>query len=582
MPSFLKDSFKTYSLDQDKAVPPKETVSRVKERLKSANKDILRETMRVDKGRLGIPVYMSICGNDARETIGTHKQMGKGATPEQAEASALMELMERYALFSFMKLPFVCCKKSQLEGDAIPFETIVRSVHDETLGRSEEFGKARELWDTLPLTWARAYDPANDKQIWLPVQWFYTLNEFNGSSAGNTLAEAIVQGLCEVVERHVCSVVTNDRLQTPMVDPVSINGGISKDLLHKYDGRGIKLFIKDFTLRMGIPTIAALAMDPSTFPERSEMVYTAGTATNPEKALIRALTEIAQLAGDFDTDGKYAESGLPKFSDLSDADYIVSGNGTTAALSSLPDISHPNQKVEVEQCVEILSRKGFPVYVFDITHPALQIPAAYVAIPGTHFRERTRNNSVCLHAAKLISQLPDSQMAICELQRVDQAYPDRYEVSFFLGYAYERADHFDKALECYDRALNLDADGKEKASSYCHRGLCYKEQGRYERALDELEKALSFNSELKEIYNLMGFCYFKLKDHLKSIACFERAINLDPSSAIDYANIGSNLREMGHLEEAIRWYESAVDIDPSIQFAHDNIIKLKSSLRLRD
>ncbi|MFH1148389.1 MAG: tetratricopeptide repeat protein, partial [Pseudomonadota bacterium] len=53
----------------------------------------------------------------------------------------------------------------------------------------------------------------------------------------------------------------------------------------------------------------------------------------------------------------------------------------------------------------------------------------------------------------------------------------------------------------------------------------------------------------------------------------------DPSSAIDYANIGSNLREMGHFEEAIGWYESAIEIDPGIQFAHDNIIKLRKAAK---
>ena len=31
----------------------------------------------------------------------TRKQMGKGSSAEQAEASALMELMERFAFFSF-------------------------------------------------------------------------------------------------------------------------------------------------------------------------------------------------------------------------------------------------------------------------------------------------------------------------------------------------------------------------------------------------------------------------------------------------------------------------------------------------
>ena len=47
------------------------------------------------------------------------------------------------------------------------------------------------------------------------------------------------------------------------------------------------------------------------------------------------------------------------------------------------------------------------------------------------------------------------------------------------------------------------------------------------------------NPDLREIYNLRGFCYFKLKKYDESIASFERVIQLDHGSAIDYANIGS-------------------------------------------
>lgn len=578
--SILADSFKTYTADLDKAAHPRETIARVKECLQKANLDILKETIRIDKERLGIPVYISVCGAEARGTIGTHKQMGKGASPEQAEASSLMELMERFSLFSFIKGSFVCAEANALEGDKVPFEHIVKSVHDHgLLDNRKEFSRAMELWSTLPFFWTQAFDITNQKNVWIPIQWFYSLNEFNGSSSGNTLAEATVQGICELVERHVSSVITNGRILTPGVNTAAATDPTAKDLLAKYESKGIRVFLKDFTMDMGIPTVGALAIDPSTFPDRSEIVYTAGTATDPEKALIRALTEVAQLGGDFDTDGKYAESGLPKFSRLDEAGYVIE-NGTTVPITGLPNVSNINHKVEAEECANILAKKGFPVYVVDITHPVLQIPAVYTIMPGNHFRERTRDNSVCLHAAKLISQFPDSGRAIYELERMRNLYPEHYAVHFFLGYTYERESRYADALKCYDRALVLDVQEKEKASTHCHRAICFKENEDYARALKELDRALDYNPELKEIHNLMGFCYFKVKDHLKSVACFEKAIDLDPSSAIDYANIGSNLRELGHLAEAVRWYQFALDIDPDLDFARDNIERLKNQVPL--
>ena len=78
--------------------------------------------MRIDSGRLDIPVYLSLLGVDARRVVPTHKQMGKGATPVQAEASALMELVERFSFFSYLDdgpLDYGCPR--DLAGQALPF-----------------------------------------------------------------------------------------------------------------------------------------------------------------------------------------------------------------------------------------------------------------------------------------------------------------------------------------------------------------------------------------------------------------------------------------------------------------------------
>ena len=101
----LNDAFKRYTLDQDKIFPPEETVSRFREKLKEIDLDILEKTVRIDNGRLDIPVFFSLCGKDALSVIGTKKQMGKGGTPQQAKASAVMELAERFSFFSFCNNP---------------------------------------------------------------------------------------------------------------------------------------------------------------------------------------------------------------------------------------------------------------------------------------------------------------------------------------------------------------------------------------------------------------------------------------------------------------------------------------------
>ena len=65
----LTDAFKGYTYDQDKLMTPEETVRRVRERLAALSLEILAETMRIDSGRLDIPVYLSLLGADARRVV---------------------------------------------------------------------------------------------------------------------------------------------------------------------------------------------------------------------------------------------------------------------------------------------------------------------------------------------------------------------------------------------------------------------------------------------------------------------------------------------------------------------------------
>ena len=93
----LNDAYKQFTVDQDKILPPEETVKRFQTKLKKIDLDILKNTIRIDNGRLNIPIYFSTCGKDAAAVIGTKKQMGKGASPIQSKASACMELAERFS-----------------------------------------------------------------------------------------------------------------------------------------------------------------------------------------------------------------------------------------------------------------------------------------------------------------------------------------------------------------------------------------------------------------------------------------------------------------------------------------------------
>lgn len=572
----LKDAFKRYTHDQDKVLTPEETVRRFKERLKDVNLDILEQTIRIDNGRLDIPIYFSICGKDAESVIGTKKQMGKGGTPAQSEASAVMELAERFSFFSFCKNPenFFVEQYRNLKDPVLPFEAIARSVHDD----SDELDRAKEVFSRLPLKWTWAYNLSRDEEILIPFNWFYTINEFNGPSAGNCVEEAVVQGICELIERHCSSVISRNRMNTPAIDLDSVTDPLCLEMIGKYKKAGVDLYITDFSLDTGIPSVGVLAHDPSTFPEKSELVWTAGTIPDPQKALSRALTEVAQLAGDFNTSANYVASGLPKFGSLEEADFVMHPD-RKIGITQLPDLSNNNIKVEVENCISALSRIGMEIILVNTMHPKLGIPAFYAIMPGAHFRERSAGTSVGMFSAKLTAESGEPEWAISELKKMDALMPGKYYIKFYTGTRYIDMNEPEKAMKSLEEALTLDPKEEDIPSIYSYMGVCLKDMSKYKKAIAILQRAEDYDKERTDVYNLMGYCYFKSNEHEKAIECFRKVLRINPTSAIDYANIASNFRDMGDKQQAIRHYRVALELDPTIDFARDNLEKLQGHVK---
>ncbi len=568
----LKDAFKGYTFDQDKIMSPAQTVQQFKEKTAGLELDILNRTRRIDNGRLDIPVFFSECGADAQRVTGTRKQMGKGGTPDQSEASAVMELAERFSFFSFVqdKSNFRVSTPAALGTQAFDYDRIIQSVHDDP----RDACQVKPVFDALPLKWAQGYDLTAGKNALIPFDWFYMINEFNGPSAGNCNEEALSQGICELVERHTCSLVSHQHKDVPGIRLDSFTDPLVKELLQKYRDQGIEIYASDFSLDTGISTIAILAWDPSTFPESSEIVWTAGTSPDPEKAMSRALTETAQLAGDFNSGSNYVASGLPKFTDINDARFITHP-GRMINAQDLPDLSDQNIRIEVENLLSALKSINLNAYTIETRHAQLDVPAFYTIIPGAHFRERAVDASVGMFSARFITEQFAPPMALEKLDSLELALPGKYYTSFYKGLMHHAMQDLTAALTAFETAIEREPEYLNQVDIYSHTGACLKDLGDYSRSISTCEKGLAIDAQRPDLYNTMGVCHFMLKQHQDAIACFENALSVDPSEAINYANIGSNYRELGETALAIEYYEMALKIDPSITFARDNIEKLK-------
>lgn len=572
----LQSCPKAYTQDQDKAISPADTVARVRERLGKLDINILAETRRVDVGRLGIPVFLSVCGEDARAIMPTRKQMGKGASLNQAQASALMELIERYSFFTFWRdMPnMVEATWSEAEsrfGDAlIPIEEILRSVHDATPAED-----ARRILDLHRWKFFPATNISTGQETWLPLDWFKKLGEFNGSSAGNTEEESILQGSSELIERHVCCIIDRTTPELPTINPASCTDPVLAELLAAFEKQGINLVLKDFSLGMPMPTVAAIAWDPATFPAHSEIVYTAGTASSPVKAAIRAVTEVAQLAGDFCTNACYEASGLSKYEDLDDIQWLLAG--PVIPLAALPSIECDDILKEINIVCAKLKQDGYSLFSISTMNPALGINAHYNMIPGFHFRERDRNASLGLFVGRILSEEYDAEHAMRGLALLENLYPSAHYIPFFKGMLALRAEAFPEALQFFEIAepLQPEADSRGLAAFYSAYTRTLTEQ--WEAALPALARAIEACPDMKEYHNLRGVCRFKLGEYHMAATDFEAVLRIDKGSVIDLANLGLCHKFMGNRERATELLVAALELDPNLGFARTHLEELTSS-----
>lgn len=450
---FLESCQKKYTNGLDKAIAPFKTVQRVKGILEKLQLKIVKDTTRIDLGRLGIPVYVCQAGKDCN--IPAPQTMGKGATPEQSEASALMEMIER---FSHANYPSSSCYirgiYSEINQEKIPFEDLFYIPTKDTQVSLEN----QELFNSLSFTWVPAYSLAQHREFLVPFEWFADIQGTNGLSAGNTMEETILQGLCEVIERHVSAKINIAKQTVPTIDLYTVQDPVAKELVSKFFRQNIRLICMDFSQDIGIPSIGGVAFDLTTFP-KSEIVYCVATATNPEKALIRVLTEIQQMAIDYFRQDYFVGGILPKFKTLSEAEFLFD-ESDPVPIQSLPDISSHDLLEEIKNCTAALQKIGYEPFIVNITHSVLQVPTVFVLIPGSELYDMSFYNlNADYFLGRQLKYIGQTEAAIKKFQQSMEKYPEsKLHCTFEIANSLMYLQRWEEAIEAYKKASFLGPD----------------------------------------------------------------------------------------------------------------------------
>jgi tetratricopeptide (TPR) repeat protein len=87
------------------------------------------------------------------------------------------------------------------------------------------------------------------------------------------------------------------------------------------------------------------------------------------------------------------------------------------------------------------------------------------------------------------------------------------------------------------------------------------DQGFFEHARKELEKALIYHDDLSGVYNNWGYLYHKMGEQENSVRYLQKAVELSPTNAGYHNNLGFALYEVGRKKESRLAMEKSLAID---------------------
>ena len=281
----------TYFKGTHRVIAPEKTIENNEDKLTKIG--VTRIADITDLDRIGMPVFTAIRPTAEDGAISIYG--GKGISKSHAKASAIMEAFERYSA------------EKQNDDESIiatPDEISLKGnyINPESLNLPKDFKK--EDLNSLTLEWSRAHDLISDEDYYVPSNAIfhpYISNEAqslfksntNGLASGNILDEAILHGIFEVVERDAWSIFELTHKNYSQIKIESIESEIINETLDKFTSQGINIKLMDFTADINIPTIAASADDTIT-KDAGLLTLGMGTHLDPEVAILRALTEVAQ------------------------------------------------------------------------------------------------------------------------------------------------------------------------------------------------------------------------------------------------------------------------------------------------
>jgi len=339
--------------------------------------------------RVGIPVWTAVRPNSRTLSV----TQGKGLEPFSARVSAAMEALEA----AHAEQP---SRPLRYDGyEALRAKTATIDVATLPPMRCSLFTAQREIF------WIEAHDLLAGGSWWVPYEMVHTdatvpwmpgsgsfLSSTNGLASGNTLAEAVLHGICEVVERDALALWEHappEQQAATRIDLATATDPLVANVLERFRRAHVGVLAWDATSDVGVAVVRAVVFEASSDPWLRPLPIAAGFGCHPDGsvALLRALIEAAQsrltiIAGSRDDFGRARYRAAQDAAALEHHRRLARA-GSRVTIDRLPTGCGTTVDDDVASVLDRLRGVGVPqVLAVDLSLEDVPVSVARVIVPG--------------------------------------------------------------------------------------------------------------------------------------------------------------------------------------------------------
>lgn len=130
----------------------------------------------------------------------------------------------------------------------------------------------------------------------------------------------------------------------------------------------------------------------------------------------------------------------------------------------------------------------------------------------------------------------------------------------YRGISYFNNGQFDQAMADYNKAISLSEDF---APAHHNRGLILISMREYDQALADIDKAIALNPEFFQAYVSRGEIFEMKGQYKRAIGEYDKAVALEPNYVDAYINRGNYYRQIKQYDMAIANYDTAIVLSPN-------------------